>query len=94
MNIAIVLASGMGQRMRAGKNKTLLMLGGKPLICHALENFQKSKAIDKIVLVVKSGEEKIFADILAKYPAKKVTAIIAGGQERQDSAYNGVRFVQ
>ena len=94
MNIAIVLASGVGQRMRAGKNKTLITLGGKPLICHALENFQKAQLIDKIILVVKAGEEKIFTRILAKHPAKKVTAIIVGGRERQDSAYNGVRFVQ
>jgi 2-C-methyl-D-erythritol 4-phosphate cytidylyltransferase len=94
MNIAIILASGMGKRMGAGKNKTLLRLGKKPLVFYAIEKFQKSKAIDKIILVAKAGEEKIFQKIIERYRFKKVAAIISGGKERQDSAYNGVVFVK
>lgn len=94
MNIAIVLASGMGKRMGAGKNKTLLGLGGKPLVFYAIDNFQRSKMIDRIVLVVKVGEEKIFRKIVDRYRLKKVSAIIPGGQERQDSAGNAVKFIK
>ncbi len=94
MNIAIVLASGIGKRMGAGKNKTLLRLGGKPLIYYALKNFQDSKLIDKIVLVVKEGEEEIFSNIIVKYKIKKIASIICGGKERQDSGYNGVYFIK
>jgi 2-C-methyl-D-erythritol 4-phosphate cytidylyltransferase len=94
MNIAIILASGMGKRMKAGKNKTLLNLGGKPLVFYALEKFQKSKSIEGIILVVKEGEEKIFRRIVEKYAFKKVLAIIFGGEERQDSGYNGVNFIK
>lgn len=94
MNIAIILASGMGKRMGAGKNKTILTLDRKPLIYYAIRNFQRSKLIDKIILVVKSGEEKIFKNIIDRYKFKKVKAIIMGGKERQDSAYNGAKFVE
>jgi 2-C-methyl-D-erythritol 4-phosphate cytidylyltransferase len=94
MNIAIILASGMGKRMGAGKNKTLLNLGNKPLIFYALENFEKSKSIDNIILVAKKEEENIFRNIVEKYQFKKVKAIIAGGKERQDSGCNGVSFVK
>jgi len=94
MNIAIILASGMGKRMGSKKNKTLLNLGGKPLVYYAIENFQKSTSIDKIILVVKEGEEKIFEEIVKRYHFHKVIAIILGGQERQDSAYNGVIFIK
>lgn len=94
MNIAIILASGMGKRMKAGKNKTLLDLSGKPLIYYALEKFQKSKAINEIVLVVKDGEQKVFQRIIEKYAFKKVLAIIPGGKERQDSGHCGVRFIK
>jgi len=94
MNIAIILASGMGKRMGAGKNKTLLNLGNKPLIFYALENFEKSKVIDKIILVVKEEEKKVFQLIVEKYKLKKIEAIISGGKERQDSGYNGVIFVK
>ena len=94
MNIAIILASGMGKRMGAEKNKTLLNLGNKPLIFYTLENFEKSKAIDKIILVVREEEKKVFQRIVEKYKLKKIEAIISGGKERQDSGYNGVIFVK
>ena len=94
MNIAIILASGMGKRMGAGKNKTLLNLGNKPFIFYTLENFEKSKAIEKIILVVKEEEKKVFQRIVEKYKLKKIEAIISGGKERQDSGYNGVIIVK
>lgn len=94
MNIAIILASGVGKRMGAEKNKTLLKLDNKPLIYYAIENFQKSKIVDKIILVVKGGEEKMFQAIVQRYNFKKVVAIISGGEERQDSAYNGIKFIK
>jgi 2-C-methyl-D-erythritol 4-phosphate cytidylyltransferase len=94
MNIAIILASGMGKRMGAGKNKTLLNLGNKPLIFYALENFEKSSMIDEIILVIKEEEKKVFEKIIEKYKFKKVRNIVFGGKERQDSGYNGVIFVK
>ncbi len=94
MNIAIVLASGMGKRMGAGKNKTLLNLGNKPLIFYALDNFEKSSMIDEIILVIKEEEKKVFRRIIEKYKFKKVRNIVFGGKERQDSGYNSVSFVK
>lgn len=94
MNIAIVLASGMGKRMGAGKNKTLLNLGNKPLIFYALDNFEKSSMIDEIILVIKEEEKKVFQKIIEKYKFKKVKNIVFGGKERQDSGYNSVNFAK
>lgn len=94
MNIAIVLASGLGKRMRAGKNKTLLNLGKNPLIYYALDKFEKTKIINKVVIVVREGEENIFKEIIKKYNFKKVVAVIAGGEERQDSAWEGLKFIK
>lgn len=94
MNIAIILASGVGKRMKAGKNKTLLELDNKPLIYYAIKNFEKSKLISKIVLVVREGEEKYFNDIVKKYNFKKIIAVISGGEERQYSAHNGIKFIE
>ena len=94
MNIAIILASGVGKRMKAGKNKTLLELDNKPLIYYAIKNFEKSKLISKIVLVVRESEEKYFNDIVKKYNFKKIIAVISGGEERQYSAHNGIKFIE
>lgn len=93
MNIAIILASGSGKRMGAGKNKTLIKLGKVPLIFHTLKNFEKCELINEIILVVKEKEKKIFQNIAQKYNFKKIKAIISGGKERQDSGYNGIEFI-
>lgn len=93
MNIGIILASGVGKRMGAGKNKTLLALGGKPIIFYALEVFEKSKDIDGIVLVVREKDQATFEKIVEKYKFKKILGIIPGGKERQDSSYAGIDFI-
>ena len=54
---AVVLAGGQGRRMHSKVQKQYLLLAGRPLICHALEAFEKS-CVDQIVLVVGAGEEE------------------------------------
>ncbi len=93
MNIGIILASGIGKRMGAGKNKTLVTLGGKPIIFYALSVFEKSKDIDGVVLVVGEKEKSTFRQIVKKYRFRKVQGIISGGKERQDSSYAGIDFI-
>lgn len=83
----------MGKRMEANKNKTLLTLKNKPVIFYALNVFEKTKNIDGIVLVVKEDEIKLFQAIVKKYGFKKILGVIAGGKERQDSSFNGIKFV-
>jgi 2-C-methyl-D-erythritol 4-phosphate cytidylyltransferase len=93
MNIGIILASGIGKRMGAGKNKTLVTLGKKPIIFYALSVFEKSKDIDGVVLVVGEKDRKTFRAIVKKYRLKKIIGIISGGKERQDSSYASIAFL-
>ncbi len=93
MNIAIILASGMGKRMGADKNKVFLELGGKPLIFYTIDNFEKSDDIDEIVIVAKGEEIGDMREIVEEFEFKKVSYIIEGGSERQYSGHNGVNCV-
>ncbi|MDH4330749.1 MAG: 2-C-methyl-D-erythritol 4-phosphate cytidylyltransferase [Candidatus Moranbacteria bacterium] len=93
MNIAVILSSGQGKRMRAGKNKTLLTLHRKPLIFHTINNFEKSSNIDAIILVCRNDEITIFKSLVKRYKFKKIINIIPGGKERQDSGYNAVSYL-
>ncbi len=93
MNIAIILASGMGKRMGADKNKVFLELGGKPLIFYTLDNFEQSADIDEIVIVAKENEIDDMQGLVDEFGFEKVSHIIAGGKERQNSGHNGVRCV-
>jgi len=94
MNIAIVLASGQGKRMKAGKNKVFLELQGKPLVYYSLKIFQESEKIDLIVLVCKRNEKSFFQEIIKEYKFDKVQDLTEGGQARQDSACNAVFYLE
>lgn len=88
---AIILAAGQGKRMQTSQPKQFLMLGDKPVLYYALQAFEQSERIQEIILV--AGEEYLSycqENIIEKYHFQKVSRIIAGGQERYDSVYQGL----
>ncbi len=91
---AVVLAAGSGKRMGADVPKQYLTLCGKPIMLYCLEAFEKSR-VDEIVLVVAAGDEAYCREqIVEKYHISKVRAIVAGGAERYDSVYEGLKAIQ
>ncbi len=87
----IIAAAGMSNRMGSKMNKQFLAVGGKPILAHTIEKFEKSKFIDEIIVVIKEEEiEYCRKEIIKKYKFNKVKKIIRGGRERQDSIYNGL----
>ncbi|NLV89382.1 MAG: 2-C-methyl-D-erythritol 4-phosphate cytidylyltransferase [Tissierellia bacterium] len=87
----IIAAAGMSNRMGSKINKQFIAVGGKPILAHTIEKFERSRYIDEIILVAKEEEiEYCRKEIVKKYKFKKVTNIIRGGKERQDSVYNGI----
>ena len=89
---AIIPAAGQGKRMGGGTVKQFLPLLGKPVLAHTLAAFEAAACITDVVLVV--GDELVDAcrnDIVAQYGFHKVRGIVAGGRERQDSVFNGLR---
>ncbi len=90
---AIVLAAGSGSRMKSSTKKQFMDLKGKPVIWYSLFAFEKS-CVDQIVLV--TGQEDIEycqKNIIEKYGFRKVDAVVAGGKERYESVYNGLKKV-
>lgn len=83
---AIVLAGGSGSRMGADRNKVLLELRGEPVIVHSVRTF--TGLVDGIVLV--SRPEDIPAMRAAMEDAQLPVAIVAGGDTRQASVWNGL----
>lgn len=87
----IIPAAGQGKRMRAGKNKVLLQLKDIPILIHTLKVFELDEACQGIILAISAGDEDLFSSLLKKYRIKKVTSLVAGGNERQHSVYNGLQ---
>ena len=54
MNYAIILAGGVGQRMRnSGMPKQFLEVHGKPIIIYTLQKFERCDDIDEVVIACK-----------------------------------------
>lgn len=90
---AIVLAAGSGSRMKSKTKKQFMEIKGKPVIWYSLFEFEKSR-VDEIILV--TGKEDIDyckKEIVEKYNLKKIKNIVAGGSERYESVYNGLKEV-
>lgn len=91
---AVIVAGGSGKRMGLGIKKQFIELEGKTILTHTTEVFNKSKVIDEIILVVGSDDrDKVKEEMLEKYGFEKVSQIVEGGAERQDSVYNGLMAV-
>lgn len=91
MNLAIILAAGVGQRMRnGGLPKQFLKLMGKPIIIYTLEKFEESNDIDKIVVVCHGSYIEYMQNLLDIYQIKKVVKIIVGGSDRENSLKRGL----
>lgn len=89
---AVVLAAGSGRRMGTKVHKQYLLLDGKPVLYYSLKTFQESELIERIILVSGRGEEDwCRKNIVEKYALTKVTDVVAGGEERYDSVWNGLQ---
>ncbi len=92
--IAIIPAGGAGRRMGAGQAKQYLRLRGRPILAHTLQIFENSRFIDEIILVVPETDvPRARRNIVDAFDFKKITAVVPGGRERQDSVRNGLGIV-
>ncbi|BBI36064.1 2-C-methyl-D-erythritol 4-phosphate cytidylyltransferase [Cohnella abietis] len=87
---AVVVAAGRGTRMGAADNKPYLELAGRTVLAHTLEAFEQCSAVTSIILVVSSGEQQKAGEIIRLEGFRKISLIIPGGAERQDSVYAGL----
>lgn len=93
-NSAVIVAGGKGTRMNSKKSKQFIEIKGKPLIYYTLEAFDNNSNIHEIILVLPEEEvEEFKEEVLKKYSFKKLSSIVAGGKERQNSVYSGLKAV-
>ncbi len=85
---AIITGAGKSRRMKA-KNKLLLPLKGKPLLCWTLAPFESSPLITGVILLAPEAFLEDFKELIASFGFKKVKEILPGGENRQESVYRG-----
>ncbi len=90
MNVAIIIAGGVGNRMGQDIPKQFIEVYDKPVLMYTLDSFEKHDKIDAIEIVCIDGwQEKVIADA-KKYNISKLKWIVTGGESAQESIRNGV----
>ena len=83
---AILVAAGSSARMKSGgASKTMMEIGGEPVLSRTLRAFEHAACISKIVIVARACD----FDAIQKASVTKPLTITEGGKERQDSVSNG-----
>lgn len=86
----VVLAGGVGARVGAGVNKTLLTLGGVPVVARSVRTALDARPARVVVVVRAEDREELSAAIQPVLGPDEVW-VIDGGVERHDSEWNALQ---
>ncbi len=87
---AIIVAAGQGSRIGGSQPKQFQDVGGKPVAAHSLLKFEACKTITEIILIVSEGWLEFAVELANTNKIAKLSKVIVGGKERQDSVYKGL----
>lgn len=90
-NVALILASGKGSRFGSDCPKQFVTINNKCILQYTIEKFQKNSNIDEIYIVTNKEYVETVKDLSKGYT--KVIKVIAGGETRKDSSYNGISAI-
>ncbi|NQT00083.1 MAG: 2-C-methyl-D-erythritol 4-phosphate cytidylyltransferase, partial [Candidatus Omnitrophica bacterium] len=90
---AIILAGGSSKRMKLKLPKQLVKIGNKPLLAYTLDVFERSKAVESIILVCHKDIMQRCRNLVKRYNYNKIEQLCAGGASRQQSVFNALRVI-
>jgi 2-C-methyl-D-erythritol 4-phosphate cytidylyltransferase len=88
---AIVPAAGSGSRLGGTVRKQFLLLKDKPIIVHTLRQFEHCVDVDEIAVAVPESAVVEMESLISRYRLHKVSKVVVGGAQRQDSVMNVLR---
>jgi len=90
VNVAIILAGGVGSRVGLEVPKQFVEVFGKPILVYTIEKFQNHPEIDKVEVVCIRNYIETLENLVLKYHLDKVQWIAEGGSTFQESVKNGL----
>lgn len=90
MNIALIIAGGVGARMHQDIPKQFINVYDKPVIVYTMEAFQNHPNIDAIEVVCLDGWHDILKAYAKQFGITKLENVVSGGVNGQDSIRNGL----
>lgn len=94
MNAAIILAGGTDARFQMDVPKQFINVNNRPLIVYTLEEFQKHEDIDEIIVICLDGWQEMVRVYGKQFHIGKLTAILPGGKDAQESTYHGLKYLE
>ena len=91
MTTSVVPAAGKGTRLGSILPKALISIAGKPMIVWTITAFEQTPVVDAIVIVAPSEFISEFEHLRSENKWRKVVAIVAGANDRQQSVWNGLQ---
>jgi 2-C-methyl-D-erythritol 4-phosphate cytidylyltransferase len=91
MNIALLTAGGVGNRMGQDIPKQFMTIDNIPVIIYTIKAFQDHPQIDAIAVVCLSGWEAPLRAYCNQFNITKLKWIFPGGNSNQESIYNGLK---
>lgn len=93
MNVAVILAGGVGNRVGGDRPKQFIEILGKPVLAYTIEAFQNHPEINAIEIVCHKSWKNYLIDFVKKNHYDKVKWIADGGNTFQESVLNGIYFL-
>jgi 2-C-methyl-D-erythritol 4-phosphate cytidylyltransferase len=90
---SIIPSGGIGKRINTPLPKQYIKFHGKELIAYTLDIFQQSDLIDEIIVASQKEYFSIIEKIKERFNFSKLTKIVEGGKERQDSVFNALKSI-
>jgi 2-C-methyl-D-erythritol 4-phosphate cytidylyltransferase len=82
---AIVPAAGRGERLGPGTPKALRLLGGVPLLVHAVRNLAAARLVDLVVVAAPPDQVTAVRALLADHHTGATLHVVPGGPTRPES---------
>ena len=98
MVYGVILAAGNSTRMKMKDAKQFIKINNNPILYYSIDKFLNIKKIDRIIIVVnkKNLINKNIKQLITtydKYLNNGKIYIISGGNERYDSVFNALNFI-
>lgn len=94
MNTALILAGGVDKRFKMNIPKQFVNVNNRPLIVYTLESFQNHPEIDQIIITCVDGWQEMVRAYGKQFNITKLTGIISGGADTQQSTYYGLNALK
>lgn len=88
---AVIVAGGVGKRLKSKVRKSFVRLAGRPMLGWVLRALERSPSVRQIVIVAHPGDLAATRRLARSERAAKVAAVVPGGETRMASVGRGLR---